>query len=239
MTNASEHAVALIEPNQLLAEGLKLVLERGPIAIARRWRDVDEALRADASMPAPVVILLDVDQGPPPTYSQIAGLRGRHEGARIALLIEVIENPTIFGPQALNVDGVLLKSAAPEAMIKSLELIALGERFFPVPVPTPTPASSPARRADPASADPHVAGPGEPILLDEECASRRLTERERQVLEALALGAPNKMIARQLEISDATVKVHVKSILRKTGARNRTEAALWAHGANLADAAHA
>jgi DNA-binding NarL/FixJ family response regulator len=51
-----------------------------------------------------------------------------------------------------------------------------------------------------------------------------LTERERQVLEKLAAGASNKMIARDLEISLATAKFHVSSLLTKLGARNRTDA---------------
>jgi DNA-binding NarL/FixJ family response regulator len=51
-----------------------------------------------------------------------------------------------------------------------------------------------------------------------------LTERERQVLEKLAYGASNKMIARDLEISHATAKFHVSSLITKLGARNRTDA---------------
>ncbi len=55
---------------------------------------------------------------------------------------------------------------------------------------------------------------------------RHLSEREVQVVNLLCNGSPNKIIARELGISEATVKVHVKAILRKTRARNRTEAAL-------------
>ena len=53
-----------------------------------------------------------------------------------------------------------------------------------------------------------------------------LTARERQVLERLQLGAPNKLIARQLNLRESTVKVHIRRILRKLGAVNRTQAAL-------------
>src|SRR5262249_29075106 len=55
-----------------------------------------------------------------------------------------------------------------------------------------------------------------------------LSRRERQVLVYLARGDSNKMIARRCEISEATVKVHLKAILRKIAAHNRTQAAIWA-----------
>jgi len=56
---------------------------------------------------------------------------------------------------------------------------------------------------------------------------RGLTPRELTVLQGLKEGLANKEIARQLEITEPTVKVHVKAILRKTGARNRTQVAMW------------
>lgn len=58
-----------------------------------------------------------------------------------------------------------------------------------------------------------------------------LSSREIEVLMSLSRGNSNKEIARKLEISDATVKVHVKAILRKLRIKNRTEAALWATSA--------
>ncbi|KAB1069944.1 helix-turn-helix transcriptional regulator [Methylobacterium planeticum] len=58
--------------------------------------------------------------------------------------------------------------------------------------------------------------------------SRRLTSRELTVLQSLATGASNKMIARQFDLSECTVKIHVKNILRKLQMQNRTQAALWA-----------
>ncbi|HEY6335690.1 MAG TPA: LuxR C-terminal-related transcriptional regulator, partial [Alphaproteobacteria bacterium] len=55
-----------------------------------------------------------------------------------------------------------------------------------------------------------------------------ISERERQVLRFLRDGHSNKLIARELKISEATVKVHVKMLLKKIGAANRTQAAIWA-----------
>jgi two-component system nitrate/nitrite response regulator NarL len=56
----------------------------------------------------------------------------------------------------------------------------------------------------------------------------QLSDRESAILNSLVLGAPNKVIAYQLKITEATVKVHVKAILRKIRVKNRTQAAIWA-----------
>ena len=57
---------------------------------------------------------------------------------------------------------------------------------------------------------------------------RDLTRRESEILDCLTAGASNKQIARDLGITEATVKIHMKSLIRKIGVRNRTQAALWA-----------
>lgn len=68
------------------------------------------------------------------------------------------------------------------------------------------------------------------------CARGGLSEREEQILKALVRGHSNKMIARTYSVSEATVKVHMKSILRKIRVANRTQAAIWAiKNAHFAD----
>jgi two-component system nitrate/nitrite response regulator NarL len=58
----------------------------------------------------------------------------------------------------------------------------------------------------------------------------KLSDREAQILRCLTQGASNKVIARELGVAEATVKVHIKAILRKVKASNRTQAAMWATG---------
>ena len=60
--------------------------------------------------------------------------------------------------------------------------------------------------------------------------SATLTDREKEILRGLAQGLANKLIARNLKITDATVKVHVKNLLKKLGFHSRLEAAVWAVG---------
>jgi len=71
--------------------------------------------------------------------------------------------------------------------------------------------------------------------IREEASSKQrdaatLTDREREILQGLAQGLSNKLIARNLAITEATVKVHVKNLLKKLGFRSRLEAAVWAVG---------
>jgi len=74
--------------------------------------------------------------------------------------------------------------------------------------------------------------------IREEAATKQrdtaaLTDREREILQGLAQGLSNKLIARNLEITEATVKVHVKNLLKKLGFRSRLEAAVWAVGRGM------
>jgi two-component system nitrate/nitrite response regulator NarL len=114
-----------------------------------------------------------------------------------------------------EIDGYLLTEMSAAALKYSLRLIDSGQRIFP---PGPHPASPSAPSAGEA-----------PISVQ---ATSHLSARELRVLQLLTTGCSNKAIARDLAISDATVKVHVQALLRKVNVQNRTQAALWAieHG---------
>jgi two-component system nitrate/nitrite response regulator NarL len=64
-------------------------------------------------------------------------------------------------------------------------------------------------------------------------AQAKLTDRERQILRCLSDGKTNKHIARELDITEGTVKVHLKGLMKKISAANRTQAALWARSQGL------
>jgi two-component system nitrate/nitrite response regulator NarL len=108
-------------------------------------------------------------------------------------------------------------------LIKSLELVMMGETVFP-----------PAFLSfvlDPESDCIHEEAPRddypELLVTTEDGAAPRLSPRERSILRYLIEGDSNKSIARKIDIAEATVKVHVKAILRKVRANNRTQAAIW------------
>jgi two-component system nitrate/nitrite response regulator NarL len=120
-----------------------------------------------------------------------------------------------------------------DAFIKSMELLMMGETIFP-------PALSFV--LDP-EAD-HLGEPGvennQAILVTTEGApTPQLSPREKSILRCLIEGDSNKCVARKIDIAEATVKVHVKAILRKIRVRNRTQAAIWGvNNGSLARPAH-
>ncbi|MEM8573072.1 MAG: response regulator [Pseudomonadota bacterium] len=106
--------------------------------------------------------------------------------------------------------GYLLKGCEPDEILQKLRLAAKGHTVFTEPLMDfLLVAMRDGKPPTPENAD---------------C----LTTRERQILDLIAAGQSNKHIARELSISDGTVKVHVKNILRKLNLRSRLEAAVWA-----------
>jgi two-component system nitrate/nitrite response regulator NarL len=105
-------------------------------------------------------------------------------------------------------------------LIRSLELVMLGEIVLP-------PSLVLSAMEDLSYRGGYLGG----CLNEQEgcdLKGRKLSNRESEILLCMKEGAPNKLIARKLNLSEATVKVHVKAILKKIGAMNRTQAALWA-----------
>jgi two-component system nitrate/nitrite response regulator NarL len=125
-----------------------------------------------------------------------------------------------------------------DALLKTLELVMLDEVIFPFAVfpAVPHGESAPVSNgADRKQSTPAVNGVardlnGQPKAsagLDSSHAPR-LSAREKCIIRCLAEGDSNKAIARKIAIAEATVKVHVKAILRKIRVQNRTQAAIWA-----------
>ena len=109
-------------------------------------------------------------------------------------------------------DAYLLKNISPDALQQSLKLVLLGEKVFPTRLAALL-VSGQVDTHKPATASADLEG---------------LSEREVQILRCLLNGHPNKVIAKKLNITEATVKVHLKGVLKKISAANRTQAAIWA-----------
>ena len=108
-------------------------------------------------------------------------------------------------------DGYVVKSSSAEVLVHSINLVMTGQRVAPLPLDIMNDTSSqPSHSASAARHHP------------------KLTAQESRVLSYLGEGMSNKEIARTLGIFEGTVKVHVKSVFRKLGAKNRTMAALMA-----------
>jgi two-component system nitrate/nitrite response regulator NarL len=113
----------------------------------------------------------------------------------------------------------LPKSISPVALQTVLELILLGENIFAIP----------ASLSGGIPANPHT-----PEVSTATGPRKLLSAREAQILSCLEAGQPNKVIARNLDMAEATVKVHLKALLRKINAGNRTQAAVWSMNHKIA-----
>ena len=108
-------------------------------------------------------------------------------------------------------DGYLLKDMEPEELLAALKQAAAGKM---VVSPTLTPILAQSLREDRSEGERDI---------------DQLTPRERDILKLLAQGLSNKMIARKLDITESTVKVHVKHLLKKMKLKSRVEVAVWVH----------
>jgi two-component system, NarL family, nitrate/nitrite response regulator NarL len=229
--------IVIVEPNAVLGESLKHYLEHKGFTIA----GVVESARgvADLDTPDETTVLLN-------------GARG-DIGADFAMLREVRSKARIVvygGRSELKATLEAIQSGATVYLdekvnalmfLRSLELATLGFVTMAVTlreeaVPRPNGSHNAGTgevMPPPAAATGHPPvlwirqGNGAPVRTERPPASM-LSPRETSILHLLREGAPNKLIARQLSLTEATVKVHLKSILRKIRVNNRTQAAIWA-----------
>ncbi|WP_165820052.1 response regulator transcription factor [Microvirga sp. KLBC 81] len=119
-------------------------------------------------------------------------------------------------------DGFCLSTTGRDVLIKSLELAMLGEAVLPAALVSSLLDDLPVR------SEPGFLDAKSSVQTSPDLRVHNLSNREVEILKCLMQGASNKIIARQFDVVEATVKVHIKAILRKIGAANRTQAAMWA-----------
>jgi len=146
---------------------------------------------------------------------EFRSFRSRHPEVPIEVISAAPIEPGIARQMGQFVNAIIPADRPLDTVIRSLSIVSEGysivdRRFSAAKVPLSTPSSH--GRSDQSH--------------DLEAAD--LSKRELSVLKKIGSGQSNKEIARDLEISDFTVKAHVRSILIKTGTKNRTQAAIWA-----------
>jgi two-component system nitrate/nitrite response regulator NarL len=203
-----EIPTALICKNTLVRTGVSAILSGTNFVIT------------DASSPQTELMLCLVCDGyePDELAQTIGEVKEQHPSARVVVLADDVEAHTLKTALEAGLNGLCSPMTDRRALIKVLELVMLGETYVPTAIALKM-LSQPAQSSVPAKLTPDQLT---------EVGGRKLSPREAEILHQLAEGAPNKVIARHLDVAEATIKVHVKSILRKIGAVNRTQAAMWA-----------
>jgi two-component system nitrate/nitrite response regulator NarL len=204
--------VLLIDDHTLFRLGLKGLLERSGIEVIGAASTGQEGLQKAHEL-SPDVILLDMRMPDMDGLAVLSKLREQGVGVPITILTTSEEERDLVECLRAGAQGYLLKDMDPEELVAALRKIVAGES-----VVAPQLASALAKALQQKSSTPSM--PDTPLS--------ELTPREREIIAHLAEGQSNKAIARDLGISDGTVKLHVKAILRKLNVRSRVEAAVIA-----------
>ena len=158
----------------------------------------------------PDMILLDLNMKDMGGVEVLKVIKASGSDARVVMLTVSDAEADLVACLRAGADGYLLKEMEPEGLLAKLREAAAGRMPLSERL---TALLAHSLRAETQPRDPDAAG---------------LTEQERRILELIAAGKSNKLIARELDIAEGTVKVHVKHLLRKLNLRSRVEAAVWA-----------
>lgn len=159
----------------------------------------------------PDLILLDLNMPGMNGLETLDKLREKSLSGRVVVFSVSNHEEDVVTALKRGADGYLLKDMEPEDLLKALQQAAAGEMVLSEAL---TPVLAASLRANRATSDRDIG---------------QLTPRERDILKLIAQGLPNKMIARRLDITESTVKVHVKHMLKKMKLKSRVEAAVWVH----------
>lgn len=223
----------LIEPAPLLSSGLKHLLLGSSYVMVEEVQGT-AAFLAPGSRPLPALVLC----GPGVnlcTEAERAWVRRQRTGlcrSHFVTLADLTDAGLVRRMASWGVDAVLSQDVSGDVLQRSLDLVMLGQQLFPPPPPCPA-SEAPSWHGAELVPFPTLAGQGP--LSPKRTQEREvvLSQREGQVLRWLVNGASNKVIARELQITETTVKAHIKGVLRKVRANNRTQAAVWALGNNV------
>jgi RNA polymerase sigma factor (sigma-70 family) len=206
--------VLITDDDDLMRAGLAELLQGDPsIEIVGQAATGREAVERTRRLD-PDVVLMDVRM---PDLDGIEATRELTRAAprtRVLILTTFEQDDYIFGALRAGASGFLLKRTRPEELIAAVHTIARGDSLLS-PSVTRRVIDRMAQQPNPDLAD--------QAKLDE------LTPRERQVLELVARGLPNREIARQLVVEESTIRTHIKRILMKLELRDRIQIAIFAY----------
>jgi two-component system nitrate/nitrite response regulator NarL len=216
--HSSAIKVVLVGTNRLFRQGLHRLLDPEQFVVAGEARNLsalDELLHDGLT---PDLVVADLQGGLDADFDSLRRLRTSHETLRMVVLTNELCVADMARLLNAGADGYLVNELSAEALSLSLLLVMQGEKVLP------------STLVGALANDHGEAGNGALVQ-----AQRNLTEREKQILTCLLNGYSNKHIARALGISEGTVKVHLKSLMKKIAAANRTQAALWARNHGIGD----
>lgn len=201
--------ILLADDHELVRDTIKVFLEREggfELVVTEDFAGARRLIQAEGPFD---IVLLDY------AMPGMDGLRGLEEalelngGQPVALMSGTAQRSVAQEALDRGAAGFLPKTMAAKSLLNAVRFMAMGEKYAPLDFMT----ADEGQELHPLAAS--------------------MSERERQVLEGLCRGLSNKEIARELDLREVTIKLHVKTLCRKLDARNRTQAAMIAKDAGL------
>ncbi len=210
MSSEPKTSVVVIDDHPLFRKGVADLIRMEPsLQLVGEAPDGESGVRV-ALATDPDLILLDLNMKGWSGLQTLGHLRAADLDARIIVLTVSDSEEDVVAALRAGADGYLLKDMEPEDILASLRRATLGRLVISERL---TELLAHALREGPRPQSPDQAG---------------LTPREDEILGLIAKGYSNKLIARELDLTVGTVKVHVKHLLKKLGLKTRVEAAVWA-----------
>jgi two-component system, NarL family, nitrate/nitrite response regulator NarL len=244
----------LVGPSALLREGLGRILSAAGFRILASVSLVSDPALSSLPQEQPILLIIDVSDDFDAALGLIEAFKRQYPAGRVAILDHQQRLTQMLSAFRAGANAYLVKVATCDAFIKSLELVMLGVTLLPPEVLNfisdrhdrnqnghasgynghavgeDDADNGYAGDDDGGGDDREMVGPefGTNEQQAMESYTPRLSARQQSILGCLIQGDSNKTIARKMAITEATVKVHVKAILRKIRVHNRTQAAIWA-----------
>lgn len=220
--------VLIVEPVRLVANGLKhLLLDSSYVVVEEVQPRAALFTLSDRALPDLVLLGPGTVPLTEPVRNWVQRNRTEPRRSRFVVLADITDSTMVRRLAFSGIDAVLCQDISSEVLRRSLDLVMLGQTLFPQPSLHSAWEAPPSGQAVPIPF-PVMAGRGLASAKPKGEREVILSQRESQVLRWLVDGASNKLIARELHITETTVKAHIKSLLRKIRATNRTQAAIWA-----------
>ncbi len=210
MSNDSTYSVISIDDHPLFRKGVSDLIDMdSSLSLVAEADNGKDGLRL-AQEHNPDLILLDINMKGMDGLETLKAIKDTDVDSRIMMLTVSDNEDDVVTALRLGADGYLLKDMEPEDILESIKTGASGKIIISERL---TQLLARALREE-------AKGPKNGALVD-------LTAREREILALIANGMSNRAIGDSLNISEGTVKVHVKHILKKLNLKSRVEAAVW------------
>ncbi len=225
----------IIANNSLFREGLSRILTSDKYDVVASTASFNSDLVDSLKLHDSNLLVLGAGQDAEETISQLRMYRQLNNSGYIVIVSQDEKSLGILPALRAGAHACLTKDTTSDALLKTIELVMLGETVVPHGMlPGLLDREESSRQEliiETMTPKPAIEVAGErmhPLEMRHSGELPQLSAQEKRILSCLIVGDSNKIIARKVDIAEATVKVHVKAIFRKLGLKNRTQAAVWA-----------